>query len=74
MTIFELHNRLMKRIRNPLLTAYNTFHLPVRAREMVIIESATDYEELFQEYDLKSQKFLVIGEGSNILFRKISMD
>ena len=70
MTIFELHNRHMRKIQNPLLTEYNTFHLPARAREMVIIESATDYEELFQEYDLKSHKILVLGEGSNILFRE----
>lgn len=69
MTIFGLHNRHMKIIRNPFLTAYNTFHLPVRASEMAVIESASDYEKLFEDYDLKKQRILVIGEGSNILFR-----
>jgi UDP-N-acetylmuramate dehydrogenase len=60
----------MKIIPNPSLSAFNTFHLPVSAREMVILESAGDYNELFQRFDLKHQKYLVIGEGSNILFRE----
>ncbi|MBR9998817.1 MAG: UDP-N-acetylmuramate dehydrogenase [Cyclobacteriaceae bacterium] len=60
----------MKIIRNPSLTAYNTFHLPISAREMVILENSADYVEIFHKYDLKHQKYLIIGEGSNILFKE----
>jgi UDP-N-acetylmuramate dehydrogenase len=59
----------MKIIQNPLLIKYNTFHLPVFAREMAVIESTEDYEELFDRYDLRNEKYLVVGEGSNILFK-----
>lgn len=58
----------MKIIKNPLLTKYNTFHLPVTARELVILESVADYLVLFGEHDLQHNKFMVLGEGSNVLF------
>ncbi len=60
----------MKIFKNPLLTKYNTFHLQVSARELVILETHSDYQKLFDDYDLKHNKYLVIGEGSNILFKE----
>lgn len=60
----------MKILKNPSLSALNTFHFPVSAREMVILESHEDYEHLSNSYNLLHEKYMVIGEGSNILFRK----
>jgi UDP-N-acetylmuramate dehydrogenase len=60
----------MKIIQNPSLINYNTFHLPVFAREMAVIESIEDYQELFDRYDLRNEKFLIVGDGSNILFKE----
>ncbi len=59
----------MKIHKNPLLTKYNTFHFPVYAREMVILESLEDYQKLLYTYDLLHEKYLVIGGGSNVLFK-----
>ena len=60
----------MKIIHNPSLIHYNSFHLPVFAREMAILESAKDFKEIFERYDFRNQKYLVLGEGSNILFKE----
>lgn len=59
----------MKIFKNPLLSKYNTFHIQVSAREMVIFESLDDYQLLLDTYNLPHEKYLVIGEGSNILFK-----
>lgn len=58
----------MKILQNPSLKSYNTFHLPVHAREMVILESKTDLQEIFNIYSFDNVNYLVLGEGSNILF------
>jgi UDP-N-acetylmuramate dehydrogenase len=58
----------MKIFRNPLLTKYNTFHIPVSAREMVVLERPGDYESLLTRYNLQHEKYQIIGGGSNILF------
>jgi UDP-N-acetylmuramate dehydrogenase len=60
----------MKILKKPSLAKFNTFHLPVLAREMVILESHEDYEHLSTTYDLLHENYLVVGDGSNILFRK----
>lgn len=65
----------MKISENQSLKHYNTFGIDVSARFFVKIDSETDLELLFteKEYDhmLRMEDgFLVIGEGSNILFTK----
>lgn len=59
----------MKILKDPSLSSFNTFHFPVSAREMAILESPEDYEYLLNSYDLLHEKYLVIGDGSNLLFR-----
>jgi UDP-N-acetylmuramate dehydrogenase len=71
--IFDLSNgiqEVMKIISFPSLFNFNTFHLPVSAREMAILESEEDFMEIFNRYDLKNQEYLILGEGSNILFTR----
>lgn len=65
----------MKISENQSLKHYNTFGIDVSARFFVTIDDETDLEQLFTEKEHEhmlhmEDGFLVIGEGSNILFTK----
>ena len=59
----------MKNIISPSLKDYNTFHLDCQCKELLIVENDQDIDELFRQNIFK-QSFLIIGEGSNMLFTK----
>lgn len=60
----------MQIIQSPSLLNYNTFHVPVLARKMLLIEREEDYPSIFDYISLRDEKYLIIGEGSNILFKE----
>ncbi len=47
---------------------YNTFHLDVRAREVIEYDSLEDLREILLSH--QGQRILAVGEGSNLLFTK----
>lgn len=49
------------------LKKHNTFHIECVADSLYIIENDDDFGDLFQQ-KVFDRKFLIIGEGSNILF------
>ena len=53
----------------PSLKPYNTFHIDCNCNELMIVENENDVEELFRN-SVFLQPFLIIGEGSNMLFTK----
>lgn len=59
----------MKKTISPSLKEYNTFHIDCRCKELLIVEDESDFEELFSKR-VFCQPFLIIGEGSNMLFTK----
>ena len=59
----------MKNINSPSLKPYNTFHIDCKCKELLIVENDKDIEEVFQR-KVFHLPFLMIGEGSNILFTK----
>ena len=54
---------------SPSLKPYNTFHIDCRCKELLMVENVQDIDEVFQR-KVFHQPFLMIGEGSNILFTK----
>ena len=59
----------MEIFENFSLKNYNTFNLDVKTKFFVQIKSHRGMLELLQSNIFKSQQSLIIGEGSNILFR-----
>jgi UDP-N-acetylmuramate dehydrogenase len=59
----------MLTLKSPSLKSYNTFHIDCSCKELLIVENEGDFEELFRN-KVFHQPFLIIGEGSNILFTK----
>lgn len=57
----------MKRIKNGSLKELNSFGVDVKANELIIVESESDLVKLNEEGIFRN-KFLVLGNGSNILF------
>jgi len=55
---------------NQSLRDYNTFKIDVKAKFFVIINSFDDLRMLIKEPIFNKHPFLIIGEGSNILFTK----
>ena len=55
--------------KRPSLKPYNTFHIDCRCKVLLMVENDQDIDELFQR-KVFCQPFLMIGEGSNILFTK----
>lgn len=53
----------------PSLKPYNTFHIDCNCKDLLIVENESDFEELFSKR-VFHQPFLIIGEGSNMLFTK----
>lgn len=50
------------------LRPFNTFGIQVEARQAAVITSVHDLQELYENGDLKNQRILILGEGSNLLF------
>jgi len=54
---------------NTSLKDYNTFHIDCNCNELLMVENDNDVEELFRS-GIFHRPFLIIGEGSNMLFTK----
>jgi UDP-N-acetylmuramate dehydrogenase len=50
------------------ILAYHTFKIDVKANSIIIIENESDVEKWIETKD--NSPFLVVGEGSNLLFKK----
>jgi UDP-N-acetylmuramate dehydrogenase len=59
---------MMKIQSNVSLLPYNTFHIDVQAAYFVEIFSMEELQELFQHPIFQSEKKLILGGGSNMLF------
>lgn len=59
----------MVTLSSPSLREYNTFHIDCKCSELKIMENENDVEDLFRS-GIFHQPFLIIGEGSNMLFTK----
>jgi UDP-N-acetylmuramate dehydrogenase len=60
----------MKILHNHPLLSYNYFKINAYAYELILIESEEDYAELVKRTDFNKIPFLILGEGSNILFTR----
>lgn len=60
----------MKILQNHSLFAFNYFKVHASARELILIEKEEDYVDLINRKDFNKMPFLVLGDGSNILFTK----
>ena len=58
----------MKRSHNASLKPYNSFSVEARAAQLIELESLDDIDELIANHRFDSQRDLVLGGGSNILF------
>ena len=59
---------MLQILENVSLKPYNSFAIDVKAHYFAEIKSAQELKELFETNLLKTQKLLVVGGGSNILF------
>ena len=60
----------MKILHNHPLFSYNYFKVHAKANELILIEKEEDYAELLSRTDFRKTPFLVLGDGSNILFTR----
>jgi UDP-N-acetylmuramate dehydrogenase len=60
----------MNILHNISLKPYNTFKIDVKAEYFFDITDAKQLKPLFEDKEVKSLKFMVIGEGSNLLFKE----
>lgn len=56
----------MKVFENFNLKNYNTFHLDVNAKKLVVVEKEEEINEL--KNFIQNEKYLILGGGSNVLF------
>jgi len=61
---------IMKFFQDHSLRAYNTFDIDVIARELIVFETEEEIKDFVSNHSLHEENFLVMGEGSNILFSK----
>ena len=59
---------MLQILENVSIKPYNSFAIDVNAHYFAEIKSAQELKELFETNLLKTQKLLVVGGGSNILF------
>jgi len=52
------------------LKAFNTFGIDVKAKKYISLNKPEDVNDLLHSSILNSEEFLIIGEGSNLLFVK----
>lgn len=57
-------------IENYSLKRLNTFKIDVKSKYFIEIEDETELKEVVKEYQSRSEKILLLGGGSNILFTK----
>lgn len=50
------------------LKAYNTFGISVRAKELVVVKTVEEIQQLISKGTFNNQKTLILGGGSNVLF------
>lgn len=60
----------MKILHNHPLISYNYFKIHAYAHELILIECEEDYVELINRTDFNKSPFLILGDGSNILFTR----
>ncbi len=60
----------MKIFNNISLKKYNTFELDVKAKKLIQINTITDLQALIKKKIFLENDFIILGEGSNILFSK----
>ena len=60
----------MNTYKNISLKNYHTFHIDELAEQLVIFHQEKELMDYFSTHDMGKKKFLVIGEGSNLLFTK----
>jgi UDP-N-acetylmuramate dehydrogenase len=60
----------MREYSNHSLKSYNTFGIDAVAERLVIFEDSGEVVAYVNEYDLTAREFLILGEGSNILFTR----
>jgi UDP-N-acetylmuramate dehydrogenase len=58
----------MNVINHCCLRVYHTFALPVRAQQLIRVESLEDLSHAYQQIQRAKQPLLLLGEGSNTLF------
>lgn len=56
--------------QNTSLKPYNTFGLDENAGFLAIVDSTEDLDEIFQTSRFRSQKKMILGGGSNVLFTR----
>ena len=54
--------------KNTSLKAFNTFGVDAKANEFVAFSSVEQLEHVAKEHLLSNTSYLILGEGSNILF------
>ena len=60
----------MKILEHQSLRLFNTFGIDVKARYLVVLEQSSDIAEFINEARVASLPKLVLGGGSNVLFRQ----
>ena len=60
----------MKILHNHSLFNFNFFKVHATVRELILLESEADYADMIDKTDFDKAPYLVIGDGSNILFTK----
>jgi UDP-N-acetylmuramate dehydrogenase len=60
----------MKILHNHPLVSYNYFKIHAYAHKLILIECEDDYFELINRTDFNKVPFLILGDGSNILFTR----
>jgi UDP-N-acetylmuramate dehydrogenase len=60
----------MKLFENYSLRELNTFHIDVKAKRFIEVDSVDEINSLTDLQKITSEKFLILGGGSNILFTK----
>lgn len=58
----------MKILHNHSLFNYNFFKVHATTRELILLESEADYAEMIARTNFDKEPYLVLGDGSNILF------
>jgi UDP-N-acetylmuramate dehydrogenase len=66
----DLHTPIvnMRIVRNVHLKTYNTFGIDVKAKYFVEVDSLKNLEKLASTKEFQSEKKLILGGGSNVLF------
>ena len=59
----------MKITRNASLKPYNTFGIDVSCKHLILVESNSDIQKLFEDKVFDSE-YMTIGDGSNLLFTR----